>query len=122
MNNITEITLTEARHETISPITGEEVKDSLFGNIVEEPLAVEEHQQTMTEKLNTLPLEATIIVYVTGLTTLFQAVFAAWLNRNCNSTNFSLDMHPGQLVFAHFDRDATTYRFIDALTGETLTF
>jgi hypothetical protein len=102
----------------MSPITDEEVTESFFGRVVEEPLNVAEHMKTVRAHLKGVPLDVTIVVYVTGLTPLFQAVFAAWLDRNCN-VPATLDLHQGRLVFAHYDRDAETYVFRDALTGST---
>ena len=115
-----EIALTIGRHDIVSPITGEQVTESFFGQVVEDPLNIASHMKTVGEKLSTVPLGETLVVYVTGLSSLFQAVFAVWLDRNCNDTTMSLDMHPGKLVFAHYDRDASTYCFIDALSGETI--
>jgi hypothetical protein len=115
-----EIALTIGRHDIVSPITGEQVTESFFGHVVEDPLNIASHMKTVGEKLSTVPLGETLVVYVTGLSSLFQAVFAVWLDRNCNDTTMSLDMHPGKLVFAHYDRDVDTYCFIDALSGETI--
>ena len=115
-----EIALTIGRHEIISPITGDEVTESFFGQVGENPLNIGSHMKTIGEKLSTVPLDETLVVYVTGLTSLFQAVFAVWLDRNCNDITMSLDTHPGKLVFAHFDRDTNTYAFSAALSGETV--
>ena len=115
-----EISLTIGRHDIISPITGDEVTESFFGLVVEDPLNIVSHMKTIGEKLRMVPLDETLVVYVTGLSSLIQAVFAVWVDRNCNTTTMSLDMHPGKLVFAHYDRDAKTYCFSDALTGEEI--
>lgn len=114
---IKEIALTIGRHNIVSPITGEEVTESFFGNEVEDTMNVEEHIETVLAHLSDVPINTTLVVYVTGLTTLFQAVFAVWLRKNCSPPTMSLDMYPGNLVFAHYDRDAETYVFRDALTG-----
>ena len=109
----------------MSPITGEEVTESFFGKEVEDVLNVEEQMETVLEHLKGVPLDAILVVYVTGLTPLFQAVFAAWLTRNCSGPTMSLDLYPGNLVFAHYNleskfiEDAPTYVFRDALTGST---
>ena len=116
---IKEIALTNGRHTIVSPITEEEVTESFFGKEVEDVLNVAEHMETVLAHLKGVPLDAILVVYVTGLTPLFQAVFAAWLEWNCSGPTMSLDMHPGSLVFAHYDRDAQTYVFRDALTGST---
>ena len=114
---ITEIATTTGRHEIISPITGHVVTKSFFGTTVEDPLNVSAHMETVKAHLDDVPLDETIVVYVTGLSTLLQAVFAVWIGRNCYPPMMSLDLHPGKLVFAHYDRDAETYVFKDALTG-----
>ena len=112
-----EIALTN-RHEIVSPISGEEVTESFFAVEVEDPINVEEHMNTVLAHLTRdVPMDTDLIVYVTGLTPLFQAVFAAWLLRNCSGPTMSLDMYPGSLTFAHYDKDAGTYVFVDALTG-----
>jgi hypothetical protein len=111
-----EITLTKRRHEIVSPITGEIVKESFFGNTVEDVLNVEKHMVTVTERFAEIDDED-IIVYVTGLTTLVQAVFAAWLSLRCSGVTQSLDMPRGRLTFAHFNRDSQSYDFANALTG-----
>ena len=116
---ITEVALTKGRHQITSPITGEEVTDSFFGNKIEDVFNVAEHMETVLAHLTDVPKDTTLVVYVTGLTPLFQAVFAAWLEWNCSGPTMSLDMYPGNLVFAHYDRDAQTYVFRDALTGST---
>ncbi len=116
---IKEIALTNGRHTIVSPITEEEVTESFFGKEVEDVLNVAEHMETVLAHLKGVPLDAILVVYVTGLTPLFQAVYAAWLEWNCSGPTMSLDMHPGSLVFAHYDRDAQTYVFRDALTGST---
>ena len=122
---IKEIALTNGRHTIVSPITGEEVTESFFGRDVEDVLNVEEQMETVLEHLKGVPLDAILVVYVTGLTPLFQAVFAAWLTRNCSGPTMSLDLYPGNLVFAHYNleskfiEDAPTYVFRDALTGST---
>ena len=112
-----EITLTNGRHEIVSPITGETVKDSFFGNTVEDVLNVEKHMITATAKFAEID-DYDVIVYVTGLTSLFQAVFAVWLHLRCSGATQSLDMPRGQLTFAHFNRDTQSYTFTNALTGE----
>ena len=114
-----EIALTNGRHQIMSPITGEEVTDSFFGNEIEDVMNVAEHMETVFEHLKGVPMDATLVVYVTGLTTLFQAVFAAWVTRNCSGPMMSLDLYPGNLVFAHYNRKTKTYVFRDALTGST---
>jgi hypothetical protein len=118
---IKEIALTIGRHEIMSPITDEEVTESFFGRVVEEPLNVAEHMKTVRAHLKGVPLDVTIVVYVTGLTPLFQAVFAAWLDRNHteNVIRPIVALHY-PLVFAHYDRDAKTYVFRDALTGKAI--
>ena len=115
-----EIALTKNRHERVSPITGEEVTESFFGTEVEDPLNVEEHIKTvLTYLIRDVPMNSDLVVYVTGLTPLFQAVFAAWVMRNCSGPMMSLDLYPGSLTFAHYDKDAGTYVFVDALTGKS---
>jgi len=117
---IMEIALTKGRHEIRSPISGKEVTGSFFGKeVYGDVFDVEAHMETVKETLKGLPMDTTIVVYVTGLTPLFQAVFAAWLEMNCFGPAMSLDMHPGNLVFAHYDKDEETYVFRDALTGST---
>ena len=120
---ITEVALTKGRHQITSPITGEEVTDSFFGNKIEDVFNVAEHMKTVLAHLTDVPKDTTLVVYVTGLTPLFQAVFAAWMMWNCSPTTSSVDMHGNPLfsglVFAHYDRDAQTYVFRDALTGST---
>jgi hypothetical protein len=111
-----EITLTNGRHEIISPITGEIVEDSFFGNTVEDVLNVEKHMVTATAKFAEID-DYDVIVYITGLTSLFQAVFAVWLHLRCSGATQSLDMPRGKLTFAHFNRDTKSYTFTNALTG-----
>ena len=111
-----EITLTKGRHEIVSPITGEIVEESFFGNEVEEVLNVEKHMVAVAERFAEID-DDDVIVYVTGLTTLFQAVFAAWLSLRCSGATQSLDMPKGQLTFAHFNRDTQGYDFANALDG-----
>jgi len=116
-----EIALTTNRHEIVSPITGKEVTESFFGKEVEDPNDVENHLNTvLIHLMDSVPLNATLIVYVTGASALFQAVFAAWIERNCSGPMMSLDMYPGELVFAHWDKNAETYVFKHGLTGKTI--
>lgn len=113
-----EIALTKGRHEIISAISGEEVKDTFFGNAVENVLDVKSHMEVVTAKLRSIS-DKDIIVYVTGLTPLFQAVFAAWLQLRCSGyANASLDMPVGNLTFAHFNRETGQYHLISALDGD----
>jgi hypothetical protein len=113
-----EIALTKGRHEIISAISGEEVKDTLFGSTVEDVLDIKSHMGVVAEKLRSIS-DNDIIVYVTGLTPLFQAVFAAWLQLRCTGyANASLDMPVGTLTFAHFNRETGQYHLINALDGD----
>ena len=110
-----EIALTN-RHEIVSPITNEVVTESFFAVEVEDPLNVEEHMNTVLAHLiRDVPMNSDLVVYVTGLTPLFQAVFTAWIMRNCSGPMMSLDLYPGSLTFAHYDKDAGTYVFVNAL-------
>tara|TARA_B100001564_G_C20608941_1_gene656600 strand:+ start:612 stop:983 length:372 start_codon:yes stop_codon:yes gene_type:complete len=113
-----EIALTKGRHEIISAISGEEVQDAFFGNTVENVLDVKSHMEAITAKLRSIE-DRDIIVYVTGLTPLFHAVFAAWLQLRCSGyANASLDMPVGNLTFAHFNRETGQYHLINALDGD----
>ena len=113
-----EIALTKGRHEIISAISGDEVQDAFFGNTVENVLDVKSHMKVITAKLRSIQ-DRDIIVYVTGLTPLFHAVFAAWLRLTCSGyANASLDMPAGRLTFAHFNRETGQYHLINALSGE----
>ena len=113
-----EIALTKGRHEIISAISGDEVQDAFFGNTVENVLDVKSHMKVITAKLRSIQ-DNDIIVYVTGLTPLFHAVFAAWLRMYVSGyANASLDMPAGTLTFAHFNRETGQYKLIDAINGE----
>lgn len=113
-----EIALTKGRHEIISAISGDEVQDAFFGNTVENVLDVKSHMEVITAKLRSIQ-DNDIIVYVTGLTPLFHAVFAAWLRLTCSGyANASLDMPAGTLTFAHFNRETGQYHLINALDGD----
>ena len=113
-----EIALTKGRHEIISAISGDEVQDAFFGNTVENVLDVKSHMKVITAKLRSIQ-DRDIIVYVTGLTPLFHAVFAAWLRLTCSGyANASLDMPAGRLTFAHFNRETGQYHLINAINGE----
>ena len=114
-----ELSLTKGRHEIKSVFTGELVEKSIFGHTVEDILDIDKHIDVAKEAMfYTEPFEEDIVVYVTGLTPLFQAVFAAWLYVRCGPP-WSLDMPRGTLTFAHYDRDTDTYVLVDALTGQT---
>lgn len=114
-----ELTLTKGRHEIKSVITGEIVEDSIFGNTVDDVLNVKQHMATATTILRKVA-DNDILIYVTGLTPLFQAVFAAWLELNCSGyANASLDMPRGSLTFAHYDRNTGTYVLADSLSGDS---
>ena len=113
-----EIALTKGRHEIISAISGDEVQDAFFGNTVENVLDIKSHMKVITAKLRSIQ-DNDIIVYVTGLTPLFHAVFAAWLRLTCSGyANASLDMPAGTLTFAHFNRETGQYHLINALNGD----
>ena len=113
-----DIALTKGRHEIISAISGDEVQDAFFGNTVENVLDVKSHMEVITAKLRSIQ-DNDIIVYVTGLTPLFHAVFAAWLRLTCSGyANASLDMPAGTLTFAHFNRETGQYHLINALDGD----
>jgi len=101
-----EISLTKGRHEIISPITGEEVTDSIWGETVENPLDIKSHFEVAMEYLQTELWDGDIVVYVTGLTPLFHAVVSAYfgiVSVEGGSSTF------GSLIFAHYDRTQNTY-------------
>jgi len=101
-----EISLTKGRHEIISPITGEEVTDSIWGETVENPLDIKSHFDVAMEYLQTELWDGDIVVYVTGLTPLFHAVVSAYfgiVSVEGGSSTF------GSLIFAHYDRTQNTY-------------
>ncbi len=117
-----EISLTQGRHEIVSPITGKTVIDSFFGHTVEDVLDIKGHMKVIREHLSAIPAEEILVIYVTGLTPCLQATIAVWLDRNCNGVDRSLDTYPGDLVIAHYDRDGGSYRMSYALTGEEFDF
>ena len=114
-----ELSLTKGRHEIKSVFTGKVIEKSIFGHTVEDVLDIEKHIEVAREAMfYEQPYYDEIVVYVTGLTPLFQAVFAAWLNVRCGPP-WTLDMPRGTLTFAHYNRETDSYVLVDALTGKT---
>ena len=113
---IYEWALTEGRHEMHSLLTGDVLTESIFPMTIENVMDMADHVRVVTRKMAKVPRDATIIVYISGLTLLTQAVYVAWLNRT-RLFGGSLDLWPGELIFAHYDFETKTYRAFSAMSG-----
>ena len=115
---IYEWALTEGRHEMHSLLTGDVLTESIFPMTIENVMDMADHVRVVTRKMAEVPRDATIIVYVSGLTLLTQAVYVAWLNRT-RLFGGSLDLWPGELIFAHYDRESEAFRGFSAMSGNS---
>ena len=113
---IYEWALCTGRHEMHSLLTGDVLTESIFPMTVENVMNMTGHISVVSRKMAEVPRDATIIVYVSGLGPLKQAVYVAWLNRT-RLFGGSLDLWPGELIFAHYDRESEAYRAFSAMSG-----
>ena len=104
------------RHKMHSLLTGDVLTETIFPTQVENVMDMTGHITVVSRKMAEVPRDATIIVYVSGLGQLTQAVYVAWLNR-IRLFGGSLDLWPGDLIFAHYDFETKTYRAFSAMSG-----
>lgn len=108
---ILEISLCQTRHETIG-LNGCKIRKGIFPQTVENIFDFEEHIKTIDRTLSILPKETKVIIYLTGLTILTQAIYV-WINRK----KPFLDI---ELILAHYERREQNHIYYLAETGKRI--
>ena len=108
---ILEISLCQTRHEVVG-LNGCKIRKGIFPQTVENIFDFEGHIKTIDKTLSILPKETKVIIYLTGLTILTQAIYV-WINRK----KPFLDI---EITLAHYDKGEPNHMYYLAETGEQI--
>lgn len=105
---VIEISLCRTRHEVVG-LSGCKIDEGIFPKTVKNIFDFEGHMETIDGALTNLPKHSKVIIYLTGLTILTQALYV-WLIGKKHLLNV-------ELTLAHYDKPEQIYRYYLAETG-----